>query len=82
MMLRVQMGFSTQWSDDPDDKPSASPSAVSIAQQHYDPSREVVLRSEFLPERQFKVHLRGIVPINTAARPRLLAEPLTLGRAA
>ena len=44
-----------QWSDDPDVGPSRCSTAVSIVQQHYHPDREVVLRSEFLPERQFRV---------------------------
>ena len=44
-----------QWSDEAEGSPRACSTAVSIVQQHYNPDREVVLRSEFLPERQFRV---------------------------
>ena len=45
-----------QWSHEPEDStPRACSTAVGIVQQHYNPDREVVLRSEFLPERQFRV---------------------------
>jgi len=44
-----------QWSGEAGATPRDCSTAVGIVQQHYNPEREVVLRSEFLPERQFRV---------------------------
>ena len=75
-MVKLRAAPLCQLSDDPDDKPCMSPTVVSVARQHYDPSREIVLRSEFLPERQFKVCSGGRQK-NTSATPWLQAEPLS-----
>lgn len=58
-----------QGSDAAEGTPRGCSTAVGIVQQHYNPDREVVLRSEFLPEHQFRVIASACSPTQPETLP-------------
>ncbi len=49
-----------QWEEDSSggsDDPPLLRDSVAAVQQHYNPEQDVVLRSEYIPEKQFKARL-------------------------